>query len=167
MLSISLWKYRTAPRALDKNTLQSEIEGRMKTRVSIAVLLIVTACALSCSFKKSKSTGESAVARFHTQFNAEQYHEMYGQTHEGFRKATTEQQMIEYLKAVHRKLGEVKDAEQTRWFVNATTAGTKVSLAYKTSFAEGEAAEQFVFLVEGDNSALYSYNVSSPILVTK
>jgi len=122
---------------------------------------------VSCSFQKGKAAGEVAVAKFHAQFNAAKYHDMYGQTDDGFRKATSEQQMTEYLEAVHRKLGEVKDAEQMGWRVNATTAGTQVFLAYKTSFDEGDATEQFVFLVSGDNSALYRYNIQSPILITK
>ena len=45
--------------------------------------------------------------------------------------------LTEYLEAVHRKLGEVKDAKQVGWRVNATTAGTQVLLTYRTTFAEG------------------------------
>ncbi len=130
-------------------------------------LIIVVAFGMSCSLRKDKVIGESAVARFHSQFNAEQYHEIYGQTDDGFRKTTSEQQMDEYLKAVNRKLGEVKDAKQVGWHVNATTAGTQVFLVYKTTFAEGDAREEFVFVVNGNDSRLFRYNIQSPILITK
>ena len=86
---------------------------------------------------------------------------------DGFRKTTSEQQMTEYLKAVYRKLGEMKDAKQVGWRVNTTTAGTQVFLAYKTTFAEGDATEEFVFMVNGNNSTLFRYNIQSPILITK
>ena len=140
---------------------------RMRETTSVLLLAIFIAFGGSCSLQKSKATGEGAVTKFHSQFNAEQYHEIYGQTGEGFRKATSEPQMTEYLKAVHRKLGEVKDTKQIGWHVNATTAGTQVFLAYKTSFSEGDATEQFVFLVSGDNSALFRYNIESPLFITK
>lgn len=139
----------------------------MRKTIYAPVLAMFVVVGMSCSLQKGKATGESAVAKFHSQFNAEQYHEIYGQTGEGFRKATSEPQMTEYLKAVHRKLGEVKDTKQIGWHVNATTAGTQVFLAYKTSFSEGDATEQFVFLVSGDNSALFRYNIESPLFITK
>src|SRR5262249_24134709 len=140
---------------------------KMRKTIYAPVLAMLVVVGMSCSLQKGKATGESAVAKFHSQFNAEQYHEIYGQTGEGFRKATSEPQMTEYLKAVHRKLGEVKDTKQIGWHVNATTDGTQVFLAYKTSFSEGDATEQFVFLVSGDNSALFRYNIESPLFITK
>src|SRR2546423_14269051 len=106
------------------------------------VLIVVIAFAMSCSLRRDKGTGETGVAKFHSQFNAEQFHEIYNQTDDGFRKTTSEQQLTEYLEAVHRKLGEVKDVKQVGWRVNATTAGTQV-LAYRTTFAEGDATEEF------------------------
>src|SRR5215510_4287142 len=109
---------------------------RVRKRLRGLVMLVFVALGLSCSLQKGKATGEAAVAKFHLQFNAEQYREIYGQTDDGFRKNTSEQQMIEYLKAVHRKLGEVKDTKQQGWHVNATTGGTQVLLAYKTTFDE-------------------------------
>jgi hypothetical protein len=51
--------------------------------------------------------------------------------------------------------------------VNATPAGTTVTLHYNTEFTEGTANEQFVFLVSGDKATLYNYNINSPLLITK
>lgn len=131
------------------------------------VLIIVIAFAMSCSLQRDKVTGETGVAKFHSQFNAGQYHEIYIQTDDGFRKATSEQQLTEYMEAVHRKLGEVKDAKQVGWRVNFTTAGSQVLLAYRTTFAEGDATEEFVFIVNGNDSRLFKYNIQSPTLITK
>ncbi len=128
-----------------------------------ALLFVIT----SCSVTKGKEIGERAVAQFHDQFNAGQYHDIYSQTDEGFRKGTSEPDTLALFDAVHRKLGTVKHTTQTEWHVNATTAGTVVTLAYNTEFTEGHANEQFVFYVKGDNARLFHYNVNSPLLITK
>lgn len=49
----------------------------------------------------------------------------------------------------------------------ATTAGTQVLLTYRTTFAEGDATEQFVFFVSGNDARLFKYNIESPLLITK
>jgi hypothetical protein len=129
----------------------------------LALLVVVT----SCSLTKGREIGERAVAQFHNQFNAGQYHEIYAQSDEGFRKGTSEPDTLAYFDAVHRKLGTVKNINQTEWRVNATTGGTVVTLAYDTEFTEGHANEQFVFYVSGDNARLFHYTINSPLLITK
>src|SRR2546421_6860585 len=94
----------------------------MKETISRLLLSILLMCGTSCSLQKGKSTGENAVVKFHTQFNAGQYHEIYAETDEGFRKNTSEEQMTALLGGVQRKLGMEKDTNQVAWHVNATTA---------------------------------------------
>lgn len=139
----------------------------MREPISRLLLSILLMCATSCSLQKGKSTGENAVAKFHTQFNAGQFHDIYAQTDEGFRKNTSEEQMTALLGAVQRKLGLEKDANQVEWHVNATTAGTQVVLVYRTTFTEGDATEQFVFFVSGNTARMFKYNIESPLLITK
>ena len=127
----------------------------MRKVIYPTVLTIIVTFGTSCSLQKNKGIGESAVAKFHTQFNAEQYHAIYFQTDDGFRKVTREEQLTEYLKAVRRKLGEVKDTKQLSWRMNATADGTQVFLAHKTTYAEGDATEQFIFFVSDDNARLF------------
>ncbi len=129
----------------------------------VTLLLVVS----SCSFTKSKEIGERAVAQFHDQFNAGKYHEIYSQSDEGFRKSTSEADTVALFDAVRRKLGTVKNAKQTTWYVNATPAGTKITLGYDVDFTDGKATEQFVCQVNGDKASLFNYNVTSPLLITK
>ena len=141
---------------------------RIKTRpilflTFIAAFFIVS----SCSFTKGKARGEEAVVKFHNQFNAGRFHEIYAQSDEGFRKATSEADTLALFEAVRRKLGTVKNSNQTGWHVNATSAGTMVTLAYEVEFSEGKGTEQFVFHVNGDKALLFNYNVNSPLLITK
>ena len=137
-------------------------------RIFLLTLTVVMIVALSsCSLTKGKAAGEQAVAQFHNQLNAGQYHEIYAQSDEGFRKAGSEADAVALFEAVHRKLGTVKNSTEIGWHVNATTAGTMVSLAYDVEFSEGKGTEQFVFAVTGDKALLFNYNVNSPLLITK
>jgi hypothetical protein len=143
----------------------------MRIETGKTTLLILTAALLvtgnGCSLTKGKEFGERAVAKFHDQFNSEQYHEIYVQSDEGFRKAASEADALALFEAVHRKLGMVKNSTQTGWHVNATPMGTMVNLVYDVEFSEGKGSEQFVFRVNGDEALLYNYNVNSPLLITK
>jgi hypothetical protein len=136
-------------------------------QISVLALVLMLLSTGACSLLKGRETGERAVTRFHDQFNAEQYLDIYKQSDEGFRKATSESDMTALFSAVRRKLGTVKNTNQTRWNVNSTPAGTMVVLAYDTEFTEGKAQEQFVYYVSGNDAKLYRYDILSPLLVTK
>jgi hypothetical protein len=141
------------------------IDTRQKLFLAfIAALLVVVN---SCSLKKGKEIGEHAVVQFHNQFNAGQYHEIYAQSDEGFRQATSEADTLALFEAVRRKLGTVRNSNQTSWHVNATPAGTMVTFAYDVEFSEGKGTEQFVFHITDDKALLFNYNVNSPLLITK
>jgi hypothetical protein len=133
-------------------------------QIFFASLLIA---ATSCSVTKSKQLAESAVAEFHNQLNAEQFQDIYNQLDDGFKQTDTEANLIQFFQAIHRKLGTVKWANQTRWYVNATTGGTFVTLSYDTDFADGKGTEEFTFRVSGDKAMLYKYIINSPLLITK
>lgn len=66
---------------------------RIKTRRILLLTFMATLFVVvnSCSFTKGKSTSEQAVVKFHEQFNAGRYHEIYAQSDEAFRKASSEQ----------------------------------------------------------------------------
>ena len=142
---------------------------RIETRPLFLLTFIATllVAGSSCSLTKGKETGEHAVVKFHNQLNAGQYHEIYAQADEGFRKAGTEADAVALFEAVRRKLGTVKNSNETGWHVNATPGGTKVSLAYEVEFSEGKGTEEFVFQVSGDQALLFNYNINSPLLITK
>jgi len=138
-----------------------------KQLAQLTIISVLLAFDSSCSVRKGKEIGERAVVQFHNQFNAGQYHEIYNQTDEGFRKGTSEADATALFEAVHRKLGTVKTATETDWRVNATSGGTVVSLTYDTEFTEGHAKEQFVLYLNGDNARIFHYNINSPLLITK
>lgn len=141
------------------------IEAHRKLKTFFIAILLVTIS--SCSFTKGKGLAESAVAQFHSQYNSGQFREIYNQADEDLRKSGSEENFVEILEALRRKLGIVKQANQTGWHVNANSMGTTVTLGYEVEFSEGKGTEQFVFRISGDKALLYHYNVNSPLLITK
>ena len=105
--------------------------------------------------------------QFHNQFNAGQFSEIYNHADEDFRKSASEANFVALLEALRRKLGTVKQANQTGWHVNATPTGTMVMIGYEVEFSEGKGTEQFVFRVSGNKALLYNFHVNSPLLITK
>jgi uncharacterized protein DUF4019 len=142
---------------------------RIETRRILAWILIgaLLVSTSSCSLTKGKEIAEHGVVQFHNQFNAGQYHEIYVQADEDFRKATSEADTIALFEAVRRKLGTQKSSNQTNWHVKAGPLGTVVTLAYDVEFSKGKATEQFVFRMNGDKALLLNYNVNSPALIIK
>lgn len=139
------------------------INARFKL-TTIALLLVAVS---SCSLAKGKGIAEAAVVRFHDQFNAGKFHEIYSETDSEFKKATSEDEFVTLLEAVKRKLGTVGQTRPSGWGVNTTTMGTMATLTYDVDFSEGKGSEQFVFHISGNKATLYRYNVNSPLLITK
>jgi hypothetical protein len=142
---------------------------KIKTRWVLLLTFVagLVVAVSACSLAKGKGIGERAVSQIHNQFNAGQYHEIYAQSDEGFRKGSSEADTVAMFDAVRRKLGSVKNSNQVGWHVNATPMGTIVTLVYEVEFSEGKGTEQFVFRVVGDKALLFNYNVNSPLLITR
>ena len=140
---------------------------KIKQALSLTLIPSLLLAVSSCSLTKGKEAGERAVVQFHNQFNAGQYHEIYVQSDEGFRKAASEADTLALFEAVRRKLGTVKNSSQTGWHVNATPTGTMVTLTYDAEFSEGKGTEQFVFKLSGDKALVFNYNINSPLFITK
>ena len=138
-----------------------------RARPGLILIALLLALGSACSLTKGKGIAEAAVVKFHDQFNAGQYHEIYEQADDAFKKSASEDEFVALLEAVHRKLGTVKQAHSSGWGVNATPTGTMATLSYDIDFSEGKGNEQFVFHISGDKAALYRYNVNSPLLITR
>ena len=132
------------------------------TMMRTLVFLLVLACAMSgCSMSANTATAEQGVAMFHSQLDAGQFAQMYQASSDGLKKITGEQEFVAFLEGVHGKLGATKSATQKDWKVNYLTRGTFVTLHYKTSYANGEADEEFVFLVDGQKASLEGYHMNT------
>lgn len=140
---------------------------RVDQKLILVMVAVLLATATSCSLTKGKGIAEAAARQFHDRYNAGQFHEIYSETDEGFKKATSEADFTALLEALRRKLGTVKETNPAGWGVNATPMGTMATLGYDVEFSEGKGQEQFVFRINGDKAMLFNYNVNSPLLITK
>jgi len=137
---------------------------RLRWAVLFAMLIAGTS---SCSLTKGREVAETAVKRFHDQYNAGKFSDIYQETDDQFKNVTSEKEWVELLQAVQRKLGTVKDAKSSGWGVNTTPMGTTATLSYDIDFSEGRGAEQFVFHISGNAAKLLRYNINSPLLITR
>jgi hypothetical protein len=80
--------------------------------VAAAATLVLAACG---STARDVSVARSGVARFHQQLDAAKYDEIYNEATPEFRNAAKRDEFLAFAQAVHRKLGTVKDATQTRF----------------------------------------------------
>ena len=128
-----------------------------------AIAVVLAACSSSADIKLA----EQAVPQFHEMLDAGQFEAIYAASAEGLKKLSTQENFVALLKAVHRKLGNTKSTSQKGWTVNYHTSGTFVTLNYATIYAEGEAAEQFVYFLQGGRALLVGYHVNSNALILK
>jgi hypothetical protein len=138
-----------------------------KINAVIAATALIVAVLGCSSMMKGKELSEAAVAKFHEQFNAGRYEDVYNDADDEFKKNVTLEQWTELASAVKRKLGSVKNSTSTGWHVNTTPSGTIATVSYDVDFDEGKGTEQFTFLVSDEKAKLYNYNVNSPLLITR
>ena len=129
------------------------------------VALVFSMC--GCSMSKDAAVAEQAVPRFHEQFDTGRFDTIYAGAGDDLKSATTQQEFVALLEAVHRKLGNTKTADKTAFTVNYNMSGSSVTLDYKTTFDGGDAQEQFVFRIQDDSALLIGYNINSTALVLK
>src|SRR5579862_5726043 len=130
----------------------------------VAAMLVL--CCSACSPIKDKQAAEASVKKFHAQLDAEQYHDIYTNASDDFQKSSTESDMTDLFRAIHRKLGAVQKSDETGFHINYTTDGEIITLNYSTPFVTGSGQEQFVWRVGHGQPFLVGYNVNSKELIT-
>lgn len=132
---------------------------------NLAVVLFTMAVS-ACSMPGDTSIAEREVPRFHAALNAGQFSHLYDNGADELKKAATKNDFVKLLGAVNKKLGNVRGTEKQSWRINYHTSGTFAQLVYKTSYANGEATEQFVYRIKNDKAILVGYQINSNALIT-
>ena len=133
----------------------------------LAGLCLLVAALGGCSMSADTALAEQAVPKFHEQLDAGSFDAIYDASGDALKKATTHQDFVDFLGAVHRKLGKTRQSAKTGWNVNYQTSGSYVTLTYKTNFEGGDAQEQFVYLLQDKTVVLIGYHVNSTALILK
>jgi|HubBroStandDraft_2_1064218.scaffolds.fasta_scaffold625746_1 hypothetical protein len=140
---------------------------RMPRKSSLAapvIALVLFLCGCSAVTEGTKSA-DAAVQHFHQQLNSEQYEQTYSEANEGFRSGQKHEELIKFLGAVHRKLGNAGEAKLVNIQINATTNGKFLAASYETKFANGPATESFTWKKNGGRWELFSYHIQSMALI--
>ena len=137
-----------------------------------SITLILASClvlaASGCSTSTDTKNAKQAVEKFHQQLDGEKFNEIYDASSKEFKKATSREEMVALLEAIHRKLGNIRSANSQGWNVNYNTSGSSVILTYATEYEGGKAEERFSFRLDGDEQPLLlSYNINSIALIIK
>jgi hypothetical protein len=139
----------------------------MNKIISLLPALLFSAALAACSFSADTKKIEQEVQHFHDLLDAGKSAAIYAAASDEFKKASTQEDFVALLDAVHRKLGDFKSTSQKGWNVNYNTSGKFVTITYETVYAEGKAAEQFVYRVSDEEALLVGYHVSSNVLILK
>ena len=137
-------------------------------RTSLLAIFFLALPLSSCSdFKEGKSLADSALHEFHEKFNTQNFDYLYENAHQDFKSVTSQEEFLQLMEAIHRKLGPVTDTVNSGWNVNSYNLTTYVSLTQDTAFESGKGTESFVYQIEDKQALLLKYNINSNDLIMK
>ena len=119
-----------------------------------------------CSASANIDAAKAGVQRFHDMLNASQFQAVYDQSDAAMQAASSKDRLIQFLSAVHRKLGAAGKSTLQNWNVNYTPTGQFVTLTYQTTFASGPGDENFIYKIDGGAAKLVGYHINSDALIT-
>ncbi len=132
--------------------------------LSLLLMLFLVGCS---DFMEGKDAADKAVAEFHTLFNQEKFQSIYEKSHKKFKKEIKEEEFVQLLEAIHRKLGKVTNRTNTSWSVNTHDMTTDVTLQQETTYENGKGTETFLYIIEDSKAFLLSYDIDSTDLIIK
>ena len=137
------------------------------TKIKTATAILLTALLLpACSATQDINAAQEAIAYFHEMMSAGQFEQIYAQSDDSLKKATTTEDLTRLLSTINRKLGAVKTSVGNGWNISLNPSGTSVTLRYKTQFEHGAGAETFFYRLPGGKALLAGYNINSNELIT-
>ena len=111
---------------------------------------------------------EDAVDRFHEQFNASTLNQIYEESAGPSRDAASREEFVEFVSTVRRKLGNVVDSKrEPDMSENTRNEFTTLNVTYRTTFAQGQGEEKFVWQIKNGKALLLNYTISSRDLILK
>jgi Protein of unknown function (DUF4019) len=157
--------YGTVPNFTTPPAIQ---ERRRKDRKILVWSLLASAVVLTLllwrcgtSFYRTAVAADAARTQFHEKLNGEQYHDIYAQADKRFRDSGTEEELTDFFRSVHEKLGNAGDASRQNIMIKATPGGTYATVIYQTKFARGTASETYTWRLDGERLLLVGYNLQS------
>ena len=128
-------------------------------------ILVAAVLLAGCSIGADVPLAKQAAVSFHHQLDAGKFAETYSAAGPDLRAAATQQQWVQLLDMVHRKLGNFKSAPEPGWNDMVATGGHFITLTYQSTYEHGVAEEQIVYKMVGGKALLIGYHVTSNALI--
>jgi Protein of unknown function (DUF4019) len=131
----------------------------------IILLFLMWQCGLA--LVQGRKLSDAAVRHFHEQLNSQKYDEIYREADDGFKAGQSHDELIMFLQAVHKKLGDARDEKQVSIRADTNTHGRFITAWYRTAFTSGSAVETFIWVESSGTLKLYGYHIQSNALILK
>lgn len=133
----------------------------MRTKFGLILALTLSACSIG----KDVPLAENGVKTFHSQLAADQIDAIVAASGPELTAGPARARFTQLLTVVRKKLGRPTGDKQVGWNDNINTGGHFISLDYQSKYERGDAAENFVYRVDGEKLVLAGYHVNSDALI--
>lgn len=134
----------------------------MHKRVYLFILLSVFMS--GCYMTQGLEAADKAVSKFHKQYNAQKYAEIFDESGVEFKGIYDKQKVIASFEKIRNGMGRVVSSSRSGWAVNRSGDGAIATVNFVTEFENGEGKERFVFSVREDGVELVDYMFDSEIV---
>jgi hypothetical protein len=140
-------------------------EGNNRSWIMIGAMFAALGMVLlwSCGrgVYRNYRAAHSAVEQFHQRLDRGDYESIYEDTSASFRGAGSQEDEIKFFKNVHQKMGNSGATTATGFHINWQNGNLFVNQLFSTQFTQGQAQEEFVWLIDGDQPLLQSYRIDA------
>lgn len=133
--------------------------------LTCAVLIPLAVIFYALSLTRQREDAERATEEFHRHFSAGQDDAIYDAADPAYKGSLSRESNRSFLSRIRRKMGDCRDSQATRWFVNSTTNGTFVTLRYAVKCSSGDLQEEFVWRILRGRAVLVRYKVDGAALL--
>jgi hypothetical protein len=124
--------------------------------LSICILLA------ACSMSNDREIAEKAVKEYHDRYNRRAFAEIYDNEHEELKAVRSRESFMQSIEGMRNTQGAVKSAKILNDEYSYSSDAKQIRLTYDVEFENGQAKEQFVFTILGDQAVLSGYRYISP-----
>lgn len=127
----------------------------------ILPILLAGLLATGCSPTRDMGEAQAAIAMFHSAYNRDDYNQILAHASGPMNSPGSVSKMMRLLRAAKTKLGPFETGKLGGWRVNYTPSGKVTSATYASSFRDGQASENFVFIEVDGAKRLAGYTINS------
>lgn len=133
---------------------------------TLILTLLTTLAIVACAkpVEVDPDVAEQPIPQFHMALNGDHVDEIYNNGAEELRQHESLKDFAARLETVRRKMGPVQAANRQSWKAREESGSIVVTLKYKTTYAAGEAEEEFTVRMRDNVSKLAAYQIKAEAL---